>query len=306
MGCKHCWSAEITNAFDDAFSELNSIHTVENKIAYNDSFGLPAVGEYYVLSLNNDAPVAISTLKNTELADKLAELKPKGLSIVGKTETENIGVEKIIKNVLAVPSIKYLILCGKDSEGHYSGNTLKSLMENGTDSNMRVIASKGKKPVLLNTTKEEVIAFRDQIEVIDMIECDDLNEILKKAHELSNKATTFSNCRGNCSINNIKPLTTSIEIIKAEEKDPHKVKLDKAGYFVILPKADSGTILVEHYSYSNQLLRIIKGENARNIYWSIIENGWVTELSHSAYLGKELTKAEMSIKLGFKYVQDKA
>jgi len=42
------------------------------------------------------------------------------------------------------------------------------------------------------------------------------------------------------------------------------------------------------------------------IYWTIIENGWVCEMSHAAYLGKELTKAEMSMKLGFKYVQDKA
>lgn len=95
-------------------------------------------------------------------------LKPDGLSIVGKTETENIGIEKIIKNVLALPSIKYLILCGKDTEGHYSGNTLVSLVKNGVDLNKRVIESKGKKPVLSNITKEEVDAFRNQIEIIDM------------------------------------------------------------------------------------------------------------------------------------------
>lgn len=67
-----------------------------------------------------------------------------------------------------------------------------------------------------------------------------------------------------------------------EEKDPNKVKLDKEGYFVIVPKADSNTISVEHYSNTNQLLRIIKEVTARNIYWSIIENGWVTEMSHAA------------------------
>jgi len=208
--------------------------------------------------------------------------------------------------VLAVPSIKYLVLCGKDSEGHNSGNTLFSLVENGIDNNMRVIASKGKKPVLSNTTKQEVNAFRNQIEVIDMTECEDLDKILEKVQELSEKATPSCNCEVNCSLDNKKPIASSIEILNAEEKDPNKVKLDKAGYFVIVPKADSGTILVEHYSYANQLLRIIKGEDSRDIYWTIIENGWVTELSHAAYLGKELTKAEMSIKLGFKYVQDKA
>ncbi len=38
----------------------------------------------------------------------------------------------------------------------------------------------------------------------------------------------------------------------------------------------------------------------------MIENGWVTEFTHATYLGKELEKAELSIKLGFKYVQDGA
>lgn len=250
--------------------------------------------------------MAISTLGNTELADRISGLKPTGLSIVGKTETENIGIEKIIKNTVAVPSIKFLILCGKDSEGHYSGNTLISLVNNGVDNKMRVIGSKGKKPVLLNTTIEEINAFRNQIEVIDMIECEDLNKILEKLQELSKKDTTSYNCGDNCSAEDVKSVTSATQIVKAGEKDPNKVKLDKVGYFVIVPKAESGVILVEHYSNTNKLLRIIKGGDARNIYWAIIENGWVSEMSHAAYLGKELTKAEISMELGFKYIQDKA
>jgi tetrahydromethanopterin S-methyltransferase subunit A len=82
--------------------------------------------------------------------------------------------------------------------------------------------------------------------------------------------------------------------------------MDKAGYFVIIPQPEKRVIIVEHYSYDNKLLRIIEGKDARSIYHTIIENGWVTELSHAAYLGKELAKAELSLKLGFKYVQDAA
>ncbi|WP_291582686.1 DUF4346 domain-containing protein [Clostridium sp. UBA6640] len=267
---------------------------------------LPAVGEYHVLSLELSNTIAISTLGNAELADKIARLKPNGLSIVGKTETENIGVEKIIKNALSVPSIKYLILCGKDSEGHYSGNTIVSLLNNGIDNNMRVIGAKGKKPVLSNTTKEQVNAFRKQIEVTDMIECEDLNKILEKIQELSEKVISNCCCEGKYPLYNKKPIISTVDIINAEEKDPNKVKLDKEGYFVIVPKVENNAILVEHYSYNNQLLRIIKGKDARNIYWTIIENRWVSEMSHAAYLGKELTKAELSIELGFKYIQDKA
>ena len=82
--------------------------------------------------------------------------------------------------------------------------------------------------------------------------------------------------------------------------------MDKAGYFVVLLQADKGTILVEHYGYDDKLLQAIEGKDARSLYWTIIENNWVTQLSHSAYLGKELTKAELSLKYGFKYIQDGA
>ena len=63
-------------------------------------------------------------------------------------------------------------------------------------------------------------------------------------------------------------------------------------------------ISVEHYSYDNKLLRIVEGKNAKSILNTIIENKWVTQLSHDSYLGSELSKAELSLKLGFKYVQE--
>ena len=238
------------------------------------------------------------------MADKIAEMKPDGLSIVGKTETENIGIEKIIQNVLAATSIRYLILCGKDSQGHCSGQTMLSLAANGIDSNKRVIGSKGKKPVLSNTSIDEVNAFRNQLKVIDLIECDDSNTILAKIDELR-KLETNLNVNEHDSIY-ARPKSNGIETFSVQSKNPYKVKLDKAGYFVIVPKAHTGLIIVEHYSNDNQLLHIVKGDNARDLYWTIIDNKWVTELSHAAYLGKELAIAEMSINHDFKYIQDKA
>lgn len=255
-----------------------------------------------MLSLGHNYPVAMSTLSDVVLADAIAELRPGGLSIVGKTETENIGIEKVIKTVMAVPSIKVLILCGKES-GHFSGDTLVSLAKNGVDKKVKVIDTKGKRPILANTTNEEVNSFRKQVEIIDMIECEDLPIILAKLEEVAGKAMAEYLGDENIREEVIKPVAPAIEIVTVKEKDPKKVRLDKAGYFVIVPKA--GAIFVEHYSNANQLLHILKGEDARNIYWTLLDNQWVTELSHAAYLGKELAKAEMSIKLGFKYVQDK-
>ena len=84
------------------------------------------------------------------------------------------------------------------------------------------------------------------------------------------------------------------------------VTLDKAGYFVIVPLPDRGVINVEHYDYDNTLLRIVEGTTARALYRMIIDNGWVSELSHAAYLGKELAKAELSLEYRFKCIQDGA
>ncbi len=99
------------------------------------------------------------------------------------------------------------------------------------------------------------------------------------------------------------PASVGTPVIQAAH---HKdLKLDRAGYFVIRPQKN-GTIIVEHHSYDHRLLRIIKGDSAKDIYLTIIENGWVSELSHAAYLGKELTLAELSIRYNSRYIQDRA
>ncbi len=53
-------------------------------------------------------------------------------------------------------------------------------------------------------------------------------------------------------------------------------------------------------------LRVIEGTTARALYATIIKAGWVSELSHAAYLGKELARAELALQYGFNYVQDGA
>jgi tetrahydromethanopterin S-methyltransferase subunit A len=153
-------------------------------------------------------------------------------------------------------------------------------------------------------TKEEVEAFRNQIKVVDMIGCEDVNQIVKTIkkvvsikHPLSCSKKEFSRV--------IKPIEIqSVELIRAEKSK--KVGLDRAGYFVILPLRDKGTISVEHYSPDNRLLRIIEGKDSAGIYRTIVKNKWVTQLSHAAYLGKELARAELSMTLNFKYIQDGA
>jgi len=257
------------------------------------------LGEYFAFCEGESCPVAVSTLASVELAERLASMRPKELCIVGKTETENIGIDKVIKNTITNPTIRYLLLAGKDPKGHESGKTILALWENGVDERMRVMGSPGKRPILRNVTREEVEAFRKQVQVVDLMGCEAVERIIEKLRELSEDLSPSNSCEETKPV----PIST-VPVVQA--KEPAKVEMDKAGYFVIIPQSERGIIAVEHYSYDNRLLRVIEGGDARSLYWTIIENAWVTQLSHAAYLGKELAKAEMSIRMGLKYVQDGA
>ncbi len=302
LGCEHCYPAVALNAFGQAFpSFAQAAADLSCEFRVADEGWPPVVGEYFVL--DKDSPIAVTTLASVNLAEELGRRKSNGLAIVGKTETENIGVDKVIKNIVTSPTIRYLIIAGIEPKGHLTGKTLLALAENGVDENQRVIGSPGKRPILRNVTTPEIEAFREQVQMVDMIGCENPVEIGARIEELSQQIVTpcgCSECGGKSPIS----ISPAPKLIITEQDEA--VTMDKAGYFVIIPLADKGIINVEHYAYDNSLLRVIEGETTRAIYKTIISNGWVTELSHAAYLGKELEKAELSIQYGFKYVQDGA
>ena len=259
------------------------------------------VGEYFVLDAT--APVAVSTLASVQCAEALAHRQPHGLAIVGKTETENIGIDKIVKNIITSPTLRYLIVAGVDPKGHLPGKTLLALAEHGVDDKGRVMGAPGKRPILRNVTLPEIQTFRAQVHVVDMIGCESLGEISARIAKLSQQVTTPCGCR-EYSDQSPFSISTAPTIIATNPSDV--VQMDKAGYFVIVPLASRGLITVEHYAYDHKLLRVIEGTTARALYSTIINNGWVTDLSHAAYLGKELARAEYSCQHGVKYVQDGA
>ena len=83
-------------------------------------------GKYFVH--NPDAPVAVTTLGSVELAKQVSDARPEGLCIVGKVETENIGIEKIIKNILSNRAIQFLVCAGSEPPKHLTGATMLCLM----------------------------------------------------------------------------------------------------------------------------------------------------------------------------------
>ncbi len=302
LGCKHCYGAEVTNVFVETFPQAAKPFTQSCSIETNKETLTPIVGEYFVVCDKPDCPVAVSTLASVELAEEIANAKPKGLCVVGKTETENIGIDKIIKNSIANPDIRFLVIAGKEPEGHRSGATLFALSKNGVDQHMRVVNSPAVHPILANVSLEEVDAFRKQIEMVNLVGCEDVSTICDKVVELASTKKHTCTCH-ECSAPSTPTATITAPIIHAKKR--MKTEIDKAGYFVIVPKAPD-KIIVEHYSNVNKLQRTIEGKDASSIYSTIVENDWVTQLSHAAYLGNELAKAELSLKLGYRYVQDQA
>ncbi len=302
LGCEHCYPAVGQNALAAAFPTLSATAGLSCDFQVSDHRWPPIVGEYLVL--NPQAPVAVSTLGSASLAGELASRKPAGLAIVGKTETENIGVDKIVKNIVANPSIRYLVVAGPETQGHQSGRTLMALAANGVNAEGQVLGSPGKRPVLRNVTAEEIATFRQQVQLIDLIGCEDPAVICARVEELSRGATAACGCHECAETAPSVSVTTMPALVVGDPDQP--VVMDKAGYFVILPLADKGRINVEHYGYDNTLLHVVEGPTARALYLAIAGQGWITELSHAAYLGKELARAELSLQYRFQYVQDGA
>jgi len=92
-----------------------------------------------------------------------------GAALSGTLQTENIGLEKVICNIVSNPNIRYLIVCGPESPGHLVGETILALEKNGIDANKRVIGTKAPTPYLFNIPPEFIERFRKQVKVIDLV-----------------------------------------------------------------------------------------------------------------------------------------
>ena len=89
-------------------------------------------------------------------------------------------------------------------------------------------------------------------------------------------------------------------------------KMDPKGYFLIAVDKKNKIIRVGYCKITklgnssvNDIIAEIKGKTAIEIVNTLIREKFISTLQHAADMGIELHKAEMSLKYGFKYVQDK-
>ncbi len=94
---------------------------------------------------------------------------PASVALYGHLKTENIGIEKIIANVISNPYIRFLLLCGDDIRGHRSGSSLLALYMNGIDEHNRIKQAPGAIPYIENLSRETIERFQKQITIINLI-----------------------------------------------------------------------------------------------------------------------------------------
>ena len=296
LGCAECFPAIAANAVADVLAASGGLDLCPAGEPEERAGWPPLAGDYHVI--RSAAPIAVCTLNSDDLAGELAAMRPEGLAIVGTMHTENLGIERVIRNVSANSHIRFLILCGEDTQqaiGHLPGQSLESLFREGLDDRQRIIGARGKRPVLKNVTREQVASFLRQVELVPMIGEHDTTKLRSVIESL--------NAQGR------EPFTggvkdTGMTVIEAAE--PERLVQDPAGYFVVYPDRKRHRIVLEHYANDGVLHSIIEGDREGAIYCTAIERVLLTRLDHAAYLGRELARASRALETGEPYVQDRA
>jgi dihydropteroate synthase-like protein len=97
---------------------------------------------------------------------------------------------------------------------------------------------------------------------------------------------------------------SSDEEARAIEARPiSKGHIDEAGCYRIMIDRQKERVVAIRFVGAVQR-EVVKGKDATSVYGTLIEMGLVTRLDHAAYLGRELAKAEIALKLGRSYTQD--
>lgn len=132
---------------------------------------------------NDYSPVAVVVLLNApygtlppEVQDAPPEIEKlvrvsieTGATLTGTLQTENIGIEKIVCNVVGNPNIRYLVLCGEEVYGHNSGTAVKALLANGINEKRTIISSEAVTPYLFNIPLEAIERFREQVTLVNLV-----------------------------------------------------------------------------------------------------------------------------------------
>ncbi|MFN8635718.1 MAG: DUF4346 domain-containing protein [Chloroflexota bacterium] len=249
-----------------------------------------------------DSPVAVCTLGSRALLAELAG-RPE-IFVAGRVFTENIGVEKMVENLAALPSIRYLIVCGRETQ-HLVGQTILALHRHGLDADRRVVGSTAPEPILPNLDPRHLATFQSHLAVLDMVGIVEVQAIVEAARRLTQDGPperSPERATGTAMAHNA---PAEVETVAARRDPANAWQYDPAGYFVVVLDRERGLLRAEQYTPEHQHVRSVEGRAAEEICHTIGRMQLVTLLPHALYLGRELAKAETALALDLPYEQDR-
>jgi len=141
--------------------------------------GWPLVkGDFH--SGDANSPVAVITMGSHLDEQGICDA---GAALCGSCKTENLGLEKVIANVIANPNIRFALLVGTEVKGHLSAQTLVALHKNGVKEG-RVVGAEGAIPFIENLNDAAIKRFQEQVEVVNIMETEDVGAVKAKINEL--------------------------------------------------------------------------------------------------------------------------
>ena len=145
--------------------------------------GWPVVNGDYVVG-DPESPVAAATL-----ASHIEQIPvDAGAAIAGPCKTENLGIEKMMANLISNPNIRFLVLCGSEVQGHITGQSIEALHANGVDPEKRkIVDASGAIPFIENIPDEGIERFQQQMEIVSIIDVEDAAAIQSKIKECIEK-----------------------------------------------------------------------------------------------------------------------
>ncbi len=144
--------------------------------------GWPIVqGDFH--SGDAQSPVAVVTM-GSHLDEK--GLCDAGAAMTGSCKTENLGLEKVIANIISNPNIRFVLLVGTEVKGHLSGQTFAALHKGGVKDG-RVVGAEGAIPFIENLDDAAIKRFQEQVEMVNIMETEDLSVIKAKINELKGR-----------------------------------------------------------------------------------------------------------------------
>lgn len=145
--------------------------------------GWPVINGDYVVG-DPESPVAAATL-----ASHIEQIPvDAGAAIAGPCKTENLGIEKMMANIISNPNIRFLVLCGSEVQGHITGQSIEALHANGVDPEKRkIVNATGAIPFIENIPDEGIERFQQQLEIVSIIDTEDAAAIQSKIKECIEK-----------------------------------------------------------------------------------------------------------------------